>query len=62
MVRLRAGSRWIVRKLALRCGMTERETEQAVLALIARGHLRVVAGDGPQGSDAFEFIFEEPIQ
>lgn len=62
MLSLRAESRWIVRQIARNTGMTEKETEQAVLALIARGHLRVIPGDGPLGSDAFEFIFEERIQ
>ena len=61
MTRLSKGSQWLVRQLAQRCGESEEEIERALLVLIARGHLRVLPGDGPGGSDRFEIITEERL-
>ena len=55
---IRPQSRWIVRKLAQECRVTEPEAERALLELLARGHIRIVAGGGPQGRDTIEGIIK----
>ena len=56
---LRPQSRWLVRQLSTQTGMTEAEVERGILALIERGHLRLVPGAGPDGSDGFEPIIRD---
>lgn len=59
---LRPQSRWLARKIARDSRITIMEAEQGLLELIARGHLRVIPGIGPDGADAFEPVLNEPTR
>ncbi|HWY16496.1 MAG TPA: hypothetical protein VNX86_15280 [Rhizomicrobium sp.] len=61
MRRLRPQSRWLARQLARDAGISEESAEQGLLQLIAHGHLRVIKGGGPEGSDAFQPIIKKRI-
>jgi hypothetical protein len=58
MYRLRPQSRWLIRQIAQDTGVTEEEAEEGILALVERGHLRIVQGIGPGGLDAFEPVIK----
>jgi hypothetical protein len=59
-VSLRPEARWLVRQLAEKTGLAEHEVEQGILAMIERGHLRIVPGIGPDGRDGFEPVIKVP--
>lgn len=40
-------------------GLSEAEVEDGILQLIDHGHLRIVPGRGPDGSDVFEAVLKE---
>jgi hypothetical protein len=58
MRRLRPEARWIVDQLVQQTGLSEAEVEVGILQLIDRGHLRIMPGQGSDGSDAFEVVLK----
>lgn len=52
------GLRWLVRLMAERCGESEGDIEKAFLVLVERGHVRVLPGEGPDGTDVLELTVE----
>jgi hypothetical protein len=50
---------WLIRQLADQCNESPETIERAFHDLIERGHLRVLPGAGPGGTDGLEFVIKD---
>ena len=56
---IRPQGRWFIARYAMDNHLTLAEAESTLTTLIARGHLKIIFGEGARGVDEFIFVTEK---